>query len=120
MKLLTCWFCEYQEGYDCAEIDAYNKGYWCSDCDCYNYLSQTSEQHRFTLILEDKSFQNMLMPQLNIRLNKRLSPLRYPGGKSKLADYIYTKLRDNASETLVSPFAGGAIRCGCDSELNIE
>lgn len=38
------------------------------------------------------------------------SPLRYPGGKTKLYDYVYKLLEANAllGETYVEPFAGGA------------
>jgi len=41
-------------------------------------------------------------------LKKQLSPLRYPGGKSKLIDYIYSKLNDNKLDTFIEPFCGGA------------
>lgn len=108
MSLLSCKFCFYQEESEEAEVDSYKKGFWCSACDGYNYFSTPHEPHRFTLILEDKSSNNAPMPKPKIKLNKRLSPLRYPGGKSKLADYILSKIQLKASKTLVSPYAGGA------------
>ncbi|MGE7983735.1 DNA adenine methylase [Solibacillus sp. NPDC093137] len=40
-------------------------------------------------------------------LKKRLSPLRYPGGKSRMIDYLSTLLRPEKCDTLISPFLGG-------------
>lgn len=37
-----------------------------------------------------------------------LSPLRYPGGKSRLAPMIVNEMRRHGLDTLVEPFAGGA------------
>ncbi|WP_412679674.1 DNA adenine methylase [Brevibacillus choshinensis] len=42
------------------------------------------------------------------KLNKQLSPLRYPGGKSKIASYLCQKLHTGNTKNLVSPYAGGA------------
>lgn len=108
MSLFTCTFCLNEEDKEHVEIDPYNKGFWCSDCDGYNYFSTSHVPHRFTLILEDKSSKNVTLSKPEIKLNKRLSPLRYPGGKSLLADYILSKIQINTTKTLVSPFAGGA------------
>jgi DNA adenine methylase len=41
------------------------------------------------------------------RFNKRLSPLCYPGGKSKVIDQLYTPLNKDKCDVLVSPFTGG-------------
>lgn len=43
-----------------------------------------------------------------MKLSKRLSPYRYPGGKSKISDYLFGHLNDNSTKTLISPFCGGA------------
>lgn len=43
----------------------------------------------------------------NIKLSSRLSPLRYPGGKSKLLYLIYSSLPKN-TEIFIEPFCGGA------------
>lgn len=90
------------------DFDQCKQGFWCNCCDGYTYLKPSSEDHRFTLILEDKTAKNSLKPNKpNIKLNKQLSPLRYPGGKSKLIDYIYTQIIKKHAKTLVEPFAGG-------------
>lgn len=46
--------------------------------------------------------------EINKKLLRRLSPLRYPGGKSKLVPLIYSKLQRHKSSCLISPYAGGA------------
>ncbi|MEI2358807.1 DNA adenine methylase [Mesobacillus zeae] len=105
----TCNFCGAQAPFEDVEIDSYQKGFWCTDCDGYNYFSpERQATHRFTLIIEDKASINMSIPNTKLKLNKRISPLRYPGGKSRLANFIASKLQANSSRTLVSPFAGGA------------
>lgn len=41
-------------------------------------------------------------------LKKRLSPLRYPGGKSKLIDFLYHMLQTENLDIFIEVFAGGA------------
>ena len=41
-------------------------------------------------------------------LKKRLSPLRYPGGKSKLIDFLYHMLQTENLNIFIEVFAGGA------------
>lgn len=67
------------------------------------------EKHRFLLLLEDKGNADAqrLSPAIP-KLKKRLSPLRYPGGKSKLIDYLYSRLSQEQLDTFVEVFAGGA------------
>jgi DNA adenine methylase len=108
MPVLICQFCENDEDRNGAELDPIQNGFWCSVCDGYTYLHPAAAEHRFTLILEDDSVRNSPIPKVNISLNKRLSPLRYPGGKSKIIPLIYSKLQEAASRTLVGAFSGGA------------
>ncbi|MFT9493874.1 MULTISPECIES: DNA adenine methylase [Bacillota] len=107
-KVLICEFCGCEESPESIEVDHLEKGYWCEVCDGYNYLHEKQQKHRFTIILEDKASRNVIMPNPDISLHKRLSPLRYPGGKSKLINYIYSKLQKEATKTLVGAYAGGA------------
>lgn len=106
---LKCQFCEIEEELESGyfQLDEYNKGFWCEDCDGYTYLKGVIENHKFTLILEDKIIGKTLYDKSNIRLSKRLSPYRYPGGKSKVIDYLITHLQDFKTKKLVSPFTGG-------------
>lgn len=106
---ITCQFCGelYAEGWD--DVDPRNEGFWCSYCDGYTFFDPAAKYPQFHLILEDSSSHNGgLMKAPEIKLNKRLSPLRYPGGKSKIADYILTKVNPEKTEMLWSPYSGGA------------
>ncbi|MEK4983593.1 DNA adenine methylase [Bacillus sp. FSL K6-6540] len=61
------------------------------------------------MILEGKENSNdpALSPIQPIKLNKRISPLRYPGGKSKVSEYLLGYVSPQKSEVLCSPFTGG-------------
>lgn len=105
---MQCNFCGCDD-IECFEFDKHGQGFWCEVCDGYNYLnSDTNKMHKFTLILENKSNKNNVNYVSSTSFKKHLSPLRYPGGKSKLIDYIYFKLNSNNTNVFVEPFAGGA------------
>ena len=63
---------------------------------------------RFLLLLEDKSTSREPRVYAKTSLRKRLSPLRYSGGKSKLIDYLYSLLFKEQLDTFTEVFAGGA------------
>lgn len=107
--MFECKFCGFsgEDEEDDFEIDKKGRGFWCSHCDGFNYMSDNDSNHRFTLILEDKKAQKTQIDPPNIKFAKRLSPFRYPGGKSKVIDYLYSHLRSAKSKKLVSPFTGG-------------
>lgn len=98
-----CKFCG-SDYYD--DLDG-EQGFWCADCDSYNYFDEQNETRRFTLILESRSPIDNARASVKVKLNKRLSPLRYPGGKSKIADYLYHRLNLAKAKVLVSPYSGG-------------
>lgn len=106
--MLQCRFCGEEYLYNEAEIDHLNQGYFCEVCDGYTYLREDIKEHKFTLLLEDNQGMNPAPKTNGISFNKRLSVLRYPGGKSKLIPFLYTKLVENSTKRLVSPYAGGA------------
>ncbi|MGG3471616.1 DNA adenine methylase [Neobacillus pocheonensis] len=107
--LYICRFCGNDEDSEEAEYDPINNGFWCSCCDGYTYLDpDAANEHRFTLILEDDQGENSLIPKVNVSMNKRASPLRYPGGKSKIIPYIYSLMQSGSTRTLVGAYAGGA------------
>jgi len=102
---LTCQFCGNTDLED-IQIDKYDRGFWCEVCDGFTYFSHVKNRHHFVLILEKNHIQQ---PKVKgpIRFNKRLSPFRYPGGKSKIIDYLYLHLKNLNAKKLVSPFTGG-------------
>lgn len=107
--MLTCQFCNETGSAEDGpfELDEYNIGFWCEICDGFTYLDKNVNKHRFTLILENKTIKNTTINLPNIKLAKRLSPYRYPGGKSKFIEYLYCHLQKTKSKKLVSPFTGG-------------
>ena len=107
--MLTCQYCGLSGVPSSGDfqLDEHNIGFWCEVCDGFTYLNDKAERHRFTLILEDKSADKPLATKPDIKLAKRLSPYRYPGGKSKIIDYLYLHLQKASSKKLVSPFTGG-------------
>ncbi|MFD5853765.1 DNA adenine methylase [Cytobacillus pseudoceanisediminis] len=107
--MFSCQFCG-QNGPSHSEtfqFDEIKKGFWCEICDGYTYLNNQSEVHRFTLLLENKNEEKMHYSRPDKKFNKRLSPYRYPGGKSKIIDYLYSHLQKEKSKKLFSPFTGG-------------
>lgn len=108
--MLTCRWCA--ETYDETDsLDCNDTGFWCDICDGFTFYHPSEQtKHRLLLLLEQKgsgSAPQQVIPSVQ-KLRKRLSPLRYPGGKSKLIDYLYTKLSAENLETFVEVFAGGA------------
>jgi len=107
METLVCQHCHEQITFEYAEIDPQGRGFWC-ECDGYTYLPSEKNHHRFTLLLEDKDSINTVASSVKTKFQKRLSVLRYPGGKSKLIPYLFSKIQASSTNTLVSPFCGGA------------
>lgn len=126
--ILHCEHCGLKSSLESGafQLDS-NQGFWCEDCDGYSYLNEYTPRHKFTLILEDKTLnQQSINPPTNIKLLKQLSPYRYPGGKSKIIDYLYIHLQKTKSKKLVSPFTGGGsfelalLDAGVIEELHIN
>lgn len=98
-SIVRCQFCGFESTLDDFELDFVNNdGYWCPDCDGHTYFDdKKNSQRKFTLLLEDDSKKHIkhCTPPVKIKFDKRLSILRYPGGKSKLIDYLYSKLQNH-------------------------
>ena len=126
--MLTCQYCELTDKRDSGafDLDEHNIGFWCEDCDGFTYLNKEGSQHRFTLILEDKNAPKTTTAVPDVKLSKRLSPYRYPGGKSRVVDYLYSQLKQGKSKKLISPFTGGGsfelalLEAGVIEELHVN
>ncbi|MFL0365178.1 DNA adenine methylase [Pseudobacillus sp. 179-B 2D1 NHS] len=107
--MYTCQFCGLESTFESGDfqLDQWNKGFWCESCDGYTYIQEDAVKHRFTLILEERSLNESHIDPPPIKLSKRLSPYRYPGGKSKMINLLYSHLQQAKSKVLVSPFTGG-------------
>lgn len=110
MRELVCCWCGASGGPEDFELDTqYEKGFWCPDCDGFTFYDEKDQEaHRMLLLLEQGGAGYEPGPGVPTGLRKRLSPLRYPGGKSKLIDFIYQRLQGNQMDTFVEVFAGGA------------
>lgn len=107
----TCQFCGYSSDdiYDFEADYKMNQGFWCPDCDGFTYYQQNpSNQHSFLLFLENKNEISTEKCNSKIKFHSHVSPLRYPGGKSKVIPQIYEKCNKNHLENFVEPYAGGA------------
>lgn len=93
--MLNCDICQHPYLYE----DTY-----CENCMMITGRNLFSNQ--FVLFLENKTSANS-RPLIKQKLDKRVSPLRYPGGKSAMIDYIAPYLNEQRT-TLISPFSGGA------------
>lgn len=106
--MYTCFFCGFSSNVlDDFEHDLY--GFECPDCISYTYYDMISEEkrHNFLLLLENESSHcSSLFPK--ITFPTRVSPLRYPGGKSKMVGQIYAKTRKEKMVHFAEPFSGGA------------
>lgn len=110
MATLTCHWCGVTGPASDFDIYPSPSGFWCPECEGFTYMDESErERHRFLLLLEDKggSDAQSFSPTIP-KLKKRLSPLRYPGGKSKLINYLYSRLVQEQLDTFVEVFAGGA------------
>lgn len=109
-NFLTCHWCGVTGPASDFDIPPSPSGFWCPECEGFTYMDEAErEKHRFLLLLEDKGPADTQPPIVGTpKLKKRLSPLRYPGGKSKLIDYLYAKLSHEQLDTFVEVFAGGA------------
>ncbi|WP_051302482.1 DNA adenine methylase [Salibacterium aidingense] len=109
------WFCPFcGEPYDendMEHLDQNERGYWCDSCDRFVFWNEKVEQQQrsFHLVLEEKASSNhqVANPKQYV-FKKRLSPLRYPGGKSKVINNLYPYIHPDYTEVLVSPYCGGA------------
>lgn len=110
MSSLTCHWCGITAPASDFDIQPSPAGFWCPECEGFTYMDEAErEKHRFLLLLEDKGNADAQSLSSAIpKLKKRLSPLRYPGGKSKLIDYLYSRLSQEQLDTFVEVFAGGA------------
>lgn len=106
----TCHWCGLTGNLTTFEPDfIHQKGFWCPDCDGFTfYDTQDQEQHRMLLLLESGHAYHEPIGLRKTNLKKRLSPLRYPGGKSKLIDFLYHMLQTENLDIFIEVFAGGA------------
>lgn len=108
--MLTCQWCGATGPLEDFKLDEANHdGFWCPDGDGHTYYDEErNKRRRILLLLESQEGVAAPSPLPLPKLHKRLSPLRYPGGKSKIADYLAAQFHAEQLDTFVEAFAGGA------------
>ena len=106
MTEYNCKLCGEKSIEEDVDLDEAGKGFWCNMCDGYTSF-KSEDRNRYTLYLEDIK-EGVKLPSGNKLLSKRISPLRYPGGKSLMIDFVAQEVEGLNVETFVEPFCGGA------------
>lgn len=110
--LYTCRFCNYTSDdiEDFEEDFTQHKGYWCPMCDGFTYYDHRKDKQSYKLLLEvkssNKSHEHSLFQKS--KFPTQVSPLRWPGGKSKVLSQILSNCNRENMHSFVEPFAGGA------------
>ena len=109
-KTLTCQWCGLEAPASDFEMDmVHENGFWCPDCDGHTFFDpEKNRKRRMLLLLETEAAGQAQDMQPKTGLRKRLSPLRYPGGKSKLIDALSGYFSLQKMDRFVEVFAGGA------------
>lgn len=108
----VCAFCGFSSELldDFEEDYQLHRGYWCPVCEGFNNFNQQEISHQFKLILE-KKVNNCRTDASGSRyrpgLKVQVSPLRWPGGKSRLAGDILQMCDTDHMLNFIEPFAGG-------------
>lgn len=112
--MLQCPWCgAFYDDSELSELDHAKdgSGVWCDCCDSFCFFEKSkAARHRMSLLLErGGASAEMRVPATpSYRLRKHLSPLRYPGGKSRVIDSIFVRLQRDKMDCFVEVFAGGA------------
>lgn len=91
---------------DAKYLDHNSDGWWCDYCEHLNYHAGVIRP-QYKLFLESNGVESTTINKPLVKLKKQMSPLRYPGGKSKIADFVLDNLDQNQTKTFVSPYTGG-------------
>ena len=92
---------------DFEEDFQHHQGFWCPDCDGFTYFDNRADERAYVVLLEDKEKKRRVTKvRPKFRLKKRVSPLRYPGGKSKVLDLLTVYLSEE-KKAFVDVYCGG-------------
>ena len=106
--MYRCEFCGYaSELLDDFEEDfLFHKGFWCPCCDGFTYFDKKNDHQNYRLIFEVKD--KTTARNQKVAFPTQVSPLRWPGGKSKFIGPILDRCNPENMVCFVEPFAGGA------------
>ena len=105
---MRCKWCGYEStDPEAFEEDNNHRGFWCPECDYFTYFPGMEVPQISMIMLEENSDSESLHKTIKIKYDKRISPLRYPGGKSKMVSFVGNMVREQHT-TFVEPFCGGS------------
>lgn len=107
--MYRCQYCNHQGNLetDFEEDFHHHRGFWCPVCDNFTFFPGKEDYSTYAVVVEKAAENNARIKRTNLK--KRLSPLRYPGGKSKMIDMLLPYMDINQHiEQFVEPFCGGA------------
>lgn len=104
----TCSYCGLSsDNLEDFEEDFQNhQGFWCPDCDGFTYFDGKADKRSYVVLLEDKENKEATKVHPRFKFKKQVSPLRYPGGKSKVLDLLASYLSEE-KKTFVDVYCGG-------------
>lgn len=109
--MYKCEFCGFSsDNIDDFEEDfQHHAGYWCPYCDGFTYFANHGVRNNFFLLLENSQcIETAEISDCSVKIPSRVSPLRYPGGKSKVINKILSYCNFKNIKNWVEPYAGGA------------
>lgn len=106
---MKCSFCGFEAPKEDFEEDFKNhKGAWCPVCDGFTFFAGEQPRNNFKLLLESASPKSCATEYIPVPFATQVSPLRWPGGKSKFVGKVLEQCDNDMMENFVEPFAGGA------------
>ena len=104
----TCSYCGLSsDNLEYFEEDFQNhQGFWCPDCDGFTYFDGKADKRSYMVLLENKENKEATKVHPRFKLKKQVSPLRYPGRKSKVLDLLASYLSEE-KKTFVDVYCGG-------------
>lgn len=104
----TCSYCGLSsDNLEDFEEDFQNhQGFWCPDCDGFTYFDGKADKRSYMVLLENKENKEATKVHPRFKLKKQVSPLRYPGGKSKVLDLLASYLSEE-KKIFVDVYCGG-------------
>jgi DNA adenine methylase len=106
--IMKCTWCGYEsDDQDDFELEEKSRGFWCPECDKFTYFPGRESPQIIAVLLEQGSTGEQLPAVSETRCDRRISPLRYPGGKSRMVSFISRQIRQGKT-TFIEPFCGGS------------
>lgn len=106
---MRCKWC----GYESADPDDFeedyknHRGFWCPMCNYFTYFTGMEVPQISVIVLEENGDNESLHKSTKIKYDRSISPLRYPGGKSKMVSLVGDMIQEQHT-TFVEPFCGGS------------